>query len=1015
MNKAIRILVDRSRDSGWSNGLVHIEPDNIYQTTDNRNYLNESILKNYDVLTICSSTPLAHTDEELKLIKEFVEAGGGLLLASSTSRFERDVGLPTTEMGINKVSTLFGAEFLMLDEGKGEMNSSSDPVRGYPKKSLRFTDHEVVTGLELDDLNIANCGILLIPTGAEVFLEHRETKEPIGASLNFGKGRVLLINDHLFGSTNHRVFSRFIDWLAPKYCDFGYRVSKAAGDEMIPDEIPIEKHVKEDGKIKIFYTDLVADKVDICLKFAKKLAKDPIGQFPKGDEITLRIELIPSCSFGFDWEELVMTIGAYVSNARLAYSLGSNASCLLQTQTHFRAIESMLCWKDPSAGIDPLLGIAAMRLLGFEREADAMCSEIKRQFRKQDPTGNTVDIAKINEEYSPKAVWILLALMEKYGDDLLIRLAKTIPEKDADKNMPRTTFSEFDTLVYYLSRTLEVDLLPWFQEIGTTVYPLPLHPNDSDEFKTGVRDYLNMMIRDKSANTSDRNDAISSILELTDKSEKTLSSLISKLGVEDKYERLIAARGLANACDNRAMKVLEELTFDADDSGLAAIAMLTLIQCSVADSRAGCQLVVDRLVEVAHNQDYRFQLDVGYVLEKLNHKAAEVFSYGNLRDSDGAMVVTMDVKRDRQLKLFPTVNGNRVANCFFISDVRHFPYNTHVNGGYVDWVWTKRPYRRKGLSRWAFAEMMSHEYVRRCSCAFLHTGTRNPAHAMYRSFGFVDIFPYKRFFKELQSEEAKVVEGIVIRSYVPGDETGMAEVANTFCANRLDEQRVRAKRRRPSETTFIKVAEKDSEILGYVRARCDWWEKEKVTLIEEFNLKETDNREEIGVMLLCALHNELVGHGYEKIYLYWDKGLETDFLVKLLYSFGYSSESEGGVWMFKVINLPMLLAELSPLFSKRLNESDDYKGWQGTISIESSEHHACITIDDGKINASAELPRNAAIRISTDDDTLTRVILGNVSPYEAYLQTDLRIEPTVNDSVTGLLDTLFPARLRKEN
>ena len=58
----IRILVDTSRDTGWSGGLIRIEPDNIYRTTNNRDYLSEAVLKNYDVLTICSNTPLKYTD-----------------------------------------------------------------------------------------------------------------------------------------------------------------------------------------------------------------------------------------------------------------------------------------------------------------------------------------------------------------------------------------------------------------------------------------------------------------------------------------------------------------------------------------------------------------------------------------------------------------------------------------------------------------------------------------------------------------------------------------------------------------------------------------------------------------------------------------------------------------------------------------------------------------------------------------------------------------------------------------
>ena len=139
----IRILVDTSRDTGWSDGLIRIEPDSIYRTTSNRDYLREAVLKNYDVLTICSNTPLKYTDAELRLIREFVENGGGLLLASSTSRFERDVRDPISELGINQVASLFGARFLCLPEGQGEMDTDANPLRGWTKKDLCLTNHEI--------------------------------------------------------------------------------------------------------------------------------------------------------------------------------------------------------------------------------------------------------------------------------------------------------------------------------------------------------------------------------------------------------------------------------------------------------------------------------------------------------------------------------------------------------------------------------------------------------------------------------------------------------------------------------------------------------------------------------------------------------------------------------------------------------------------------------------------------------------------------------------------------------
>ena len=183
----IRVLVDTSRDTGWSGGLIHIEPDTLYQTTNNRDYLSKgkdtSLLHNYDVLTICSNTSLKYTDAELQLIREFVENGGGLLLAASTSRFERDVRKPISELGINHVASLFGAQFLPLPEGHGEMDTDANPLRGYPKKDLCLTDHEITDGLGIDDLGLTYCGILDVPAESSVFLEHNETGKPVGVCL----------------------------------------------------------------------------------------------------------------------------------------------------------------------------------------------------------------------------------------------------------------------------------------------------------------------------------------------------------------------------------------------------------------------------------------------------------------------------------------------------------------------------------------------------------------------------------------------------------------------------------------------------------------------------------------------------------------------------------------------------------------------------------------------------------------------------------------------------------------
>ncbi|MYC76584.1 hypothetical protein F4X10_12540 [Candidatus Poribacteria bacterium] len=1007
----IRILVDTSRDTGWSDGLIRIEPDTIYRTTNNRDYLSEAVLKNYDVLTICSNTPLKYTDAELQLIREFVENGGGLLLTSSTSRFERDVREPISELGVNQIASLFGARFLSLPEGQGEMDIDANPLRGRTKKNLHLTNHEITGGLEIDDLGLTYCGILDIPAESSVFLENSETKEPVGAFLDFGLGRVLLINTQLFQYENHPVSGRFIDWLGIN------RLSSATDTEMIPDEIPVEEQIREDEKIRIFYTQFVEDRVDTCMAFVKKLAKEMFSKFPEGEKIKWEIDLMPSCvhKYSFSWEDSVMTIGACVSTPRLAYSLGVEASRLLADKTPFGKATEILF---DGEGFPFFFGIWAMKLLEFKPEAAEMLNATDRQFRENAQAEEPIDIARVYEQRYRKPIWILKALLEKYGDDLFIRLTEVLSKEhsDTEKNMPDTTFSSVDRLIYYLSRAVGEDLFPWFEEIGTTVHPLPLLPNDSDEFVAEVRGYLNRMIRDTSIDTSDRIDAIESLLEIAGDTEHRISTLVAKLDAADRYERLIAATKLINSCDDRAVKVFEELTVETGDDGLVAMAVLMLVR------NGGGGEVVDRLVEIALHQDDRYQLETGYLLEKIVHPTAKRFSQKGLIDETGVPILTMDTKRNQRNKdlyLYPTVEGYRVATCESALHTHHFPHNTHAPGIYVSWVHTNPKYRRKGLSRWAFGASMSHELVRRYSCSSLHTRTDNTAHGMYRSFGFIDGLVGRRFTKALQHEQAKVVEGLVIRPYSHRDEVAMARVLNAFYADQVERRPRRAERRRTSETRLIYLAEKAGELLGYVQVQC--YEKDKNASITEFCLKSQSSEssthpegflEEVGTALLCVLHNELVKRKYKQISWVPEGEVEKNYVRKLFHNFGYTSGDEDWVWMFKIVNLPMLLGELSPLLSKRLNESNDYKGWQGTIGIKGSKHWARLIIKDGEIRVSAEGSEGVGICLSTDDDTITQFILGGVSLYEAYLQNQLHITPTVNESVIGLLGTLFPSRQR---
>ena len=117
------------------------------------------------------------------------------------------------------------------------------------------------------------------------------------------------------------------------------RVSLTTGAQTIPDEIPIDDQVREDGKIKIFYTHLIEDRVDTCMDYAKKLQKEMLSKFPEGEKIEWQITLLPSDLIPSATIEYGLGsggfVGACVSPPRLAFAFGFEASGLLVNKTPF--------------------------------------------------------------------------------------------------------------------------------------------------------------------------------------------------------------------------------------------------------------------------------------------------------------------------------------------------------------------------------------------------------------------------------------------------------------------------------------------------------------------------------------------------------------------------------------------------------------------------------------------------------------------------------------------------------
>ena len=418
--------------------------------------------------------------------------------------------------------------------------------------------------------------------------------------------------------------------------------------------------------------------------------------------------------------------------------------------------------------------------------------------------------------------------------------------------------------------------------------------------------------------------------------------------------------------------------------------------------RRGDDTVAPLLAELARGQDYRFQLDAGYELERTGHEAASEFALTALRDQNGEPVGASKVRHRASLRVFNELEGYTTNEIWSHYGLFHFPENTHVSSTmYVGWVGTHGPYRRKGLARETMRRVMDHPVTRRCSCKRLHTETDNVAHALYRSYGFVDIRIAREYEKKLEGpERVRPVEGVLVRSYAPGDENAMATLVNECASKQSHLGRFRAKR--PPRNHMVKLAERKGELMGCAAASID----RESAYIEHIYVKEGDDRLQIGGMLLAALHNELMSSGAKRI-RWWRA--EEEFTGQLLHSLGYTSKRDDGVEMFGLVNLPQLFDEISSLLEARLERSE-YKGWSGEIALIGVEHRAGLRIEDGKVHVAPEPEPSgrAHIRLSTDDRTLTEIVVGRRTAFEAYLQLDLFSEPAMNRDLRGLTDVLFP-------
>ena len=284
----VAILVDRSRDMAAAEGLIGLEPDDRYHTTDNRLPLTSRTLAGHDVLVIAGHGPATYRRREMDAIVTFVRRGGGLLLAGAVGLFERYTAREAGEMAVCAVARRFGVELLSPREAAGKCGRDADLVAGYPPESVRIHRCGPMRRVRERWVHIGRWGPLRGPRQSTVLMSHRRTGEHAAIATRFGKGRIVVLGADFIGK-NTDLCRRLVDHLAT-----GRR--RAGQVRRLPYEIAGPERTRRVGAIELRYAPAVARRLGAALRVVRKVEPVLNDLVPAKKPRTLRVELRPSCT-----------------------------------------------------------------------------------------------------------------------------------------------------------------------------------------------------------------------------------------------------------------------------------------------------------------------------------------------------------------------------------------------------------------------------------------------------------------------------------------------------------------------------------------------------------------------------------------------------------------------------------------------------------------------------------------------------------------------------------------------
>ncbi|MBM3211514.1 GNAT family N-acetyltransferase [Candidatus Poribacteria bacterium] len=445
----------------------------------------------------------------------------------------------------------------------------------------------------------------------------------------------------------------------------------------------------------------------------------------------------------------------------------------------------------------------------------------------------------------------------------------------------------------------------------------------------------------------------------------------------------------------------------SEDSKIRAKAGLIMTQ--VGDKRG-----MDTLANEAPYQDYLFQIAAGNSLKRAGDSRSEKFSIENLKDDSGKNLVDLRViHRENGFRVSPIYENEETAHADIgINRFFHLGDNISIRYAIILSFGIREPkYRGMGLGEAALKRASDIIEEMGYNCSLVCTGVNLMAHRLYCQYGYGDRrFPWI-YGKHLDRREIQEKDpNIITRDYINSDKSEVERLIQQYNLNTVGPADWVP---RKSFGPWTKVAEYEGKLIGYADVYIEPFES-----VARINVMHIDidfpDKHKVLIHLFSSIHDYALEEGKEMVTFLDPPVKYRDLILMMGYEIEPNNLRHRWVGMFKVINLPGFLREISPLLSLRLKRSLHY-GWQGSLCIKGSRLNATIIIDkDGNVSVD-DCPReNADICIITSDNIITDLVSCNGNMWESYKDNLLMVKPLYSERIRSLMETLFPVLPTKQ-